>query len=281
LNNLAGLTVDDLCTLIILAQNPAAGRAEVHIRGGDSITRSDTNFFMESGATVRVIGAGRADLDGLQLENDGGNFAVENFATLKLSSKKPADASATPFIQHKGITQIWYDCVLEVSRDGFWARGGTIETVGNPHADQPGANLTEAKIKGKVALDGASVVFSGPHWRLWIEGDVTWSAGSYIPRVDVGNPGVADIVVVVGQLTVPQGSSAAIKTRVSNYDPRAGIAPDRVWHFLTAAGGATVAGGSVPVSPWNPTEDPPLTYEERPTPGGTEVKWFLKGRFGG
>jgi hypothetical protein len=276
LRNGAGITVRDLCTMTILAQNPAGQAANVLIDGHQHTASTKRAFILRSGARAEVKGPGSATLQNREVINDGGLVWLRWQATLRALSSDPVGTPIYPFVQNSaGMVSIDYGCQIQASHEGFYADSGTILINGNPNWQQPGADLASAKLTGKFWNDGAVIRFTGPHWRFEVFGDVYWSGGRFQPRVDVADVPTAnaDMWIIQGRLTIPEGSTAKILPDLVNYTSPNPLPAGLRREILVATQGIT--GGPVPVEKFLETDAAMKIDPVTPDPNLPKREWWL------
>jgi hypothetical protein len=276
LRNGAGITVNDLCTMTILAQNPAQQAANVNVNGLQNTAGTMRHFVIRSGGTVAVEGPGDATLHDKEIINSG-YLSVTKRATLQAFSNDPVGTPVYPLVQNGGWTVIQYSSQIQVSHEGFYASTGIILILGNPNWNQPGADLGSAKLTGKFWNDGATISFLGPHWRFEVFGDVYWSGGKFQPSVDVSDVATAnaDMWIIQGRLTIPQGSTAKVEPVLENYTSPDPLPAGLRREILVASQG--IVGGTVPVVK-HFGDDAAMMIDEVPSNdpmNPNRMRWFL------
>jgi hypothetical protein len=224
------IDVGDDCQMNV---DPGTGK-KTEITG--DVETGETLKIRETGA-VRVL-SGSFPLKG-QVENDG-EFTLKAGTTASIEWNGNVGFTKAYF-QGAGVTQLYDGSLLETTGTNvdvvFF--GGKLMTVGG-----------DATIKGDLRVTGTTEILinSGPnetasyhiYGTLTIDGDVSWEAGTYRPRVPAEhNQGQADLWYATGTFSASGIGPQIVPVALD--DEQAEVPPDSEdsWLVIKANGGLT------------------------------------------
>jgi hypothetical protein len=209
----SGVTVDQFCLADIRATGP-----DVTFGGdADKWFEQQTQFVLKSGGTAIVTGPGTWTGRDKRLVNEGGTLEVKGGATVVFGPILGPLQPAPSIFQTAGVTKLHSGSTLRGRSAGMSLSGGEFDIVAD---SQPG-DQTPAKLDCDLQFSGGLIGYLGSYWTFEVTGNVTWTAGTYAPRVDVTaneGAGLADIWLIDGTLNVPQNSTAQIQPSSVNYE---------------------------------------------------------------
>lgn len=160
-------------------------------------------FYMQAWNKTK---SGRCTLE-LPLENNG-EVLVKTGMELIIYGHLDGKVENPSFLQTTGETTIEGGSLLQ-PEFGTTVSGGIfrVTTVGDETV-----KLKQVNVVKDFELTGGTLQFSGIHGfgRLHVEGDVTWGAGTYTPRLNCDVPvalGDSDVWIVTGKTTIESKAS--------------------------------------------------------------------------
>jgi hypothetical protein len=210
---------------------------------------------------------------GLKLNNQGGTAefldgSVSYFGPVPQNPPPQNPPPAQAYItQAAGTLKLHSGATLGVQTGGFTVvSGGTFAIV----ADSPAPQQANAKLDSDLTFSGGVIGFIGNYWTFEVTGNVTWSAGTYAPRVDVTGA-VADIWQMDKTLKItPDTSTAVLAPSSINYQN--GLPAGFQVKIFDILGGGVAGSGQLKLVNQNPGP----VYGYRPAGGtGNELLGFL------
>lgn len=234
-------------TLNLQLMTPGNGTlANIRLEGlPGTFTATANSLILNQRSQLLVKGPGELQTVNSKFVISGGVAEVFNNATVRVTYDKPE----TPVVMssgslrlHTGSSVISSFNVPPADPDlppppplpvSVSIGGGSFVVVGS------GATQT-AKIDATVGFAGGTISYEGVYSILEVTKDVTWTGGTFKPRVDVTTNALCDTWLIGGNLTIPVQNMAAIAAVTVNWSqlPGGGINAAFRWTVIRINGTA-------------------------------------------